>query len=280
LLEEFIKNGYDVDKLKPYEEFLNQCQYDDYEDLMLQKHHILPKFMSGSNKKTNLIRLDIKDHFDSHIILAKCFERKTKEYHYNLCSANRILASAKRLLNKLGVDYTDSEFWNEARKNMKEYCSGENNPMYGRKHTEESKQKNREKKLKYRGENHPCYGKPSPLKGRKLKPRSYKCKQPNRNYSGENNPNHGKKRSPEWKEKHSNLIKSRMKDESIRSRLRSPKKKLGESPHSKRVMDTRTGIEYDCITNAKNDLKLNWYSYKKLVDSGILIVMLKNNDLE
>ena len=43
---------------------------------------------------------------------------------------------------------------------MSEVMSGENNPMYGKHHTEESKKKISEnRKGKYCGENHPNYGK-------------------------------------------------------------------------------------------------------------------------
>ena len=50
----------------------------------------------------------------------------------------------------------------ETRRKLSEAFSGENNPMYGKHHTEESKKKISQNRHYLRGEEHPGYGKPIP----------------------------------------------------------------------------------------------------------------------
>ena len=41
-------------------------------DGYVEKHHILPKSMGGSNKKENIIALTAKEHYVCHVLLTKC----------------------------------------------------------------------------------------------------------------------------------------------------------------------------------------------------------------
>jgi len=85
--------------------------------------------------------------------------------------------------------------------------SGENNSMYGRRHTEESKAKMRRNRPNQSGPNSPMYGKPGWNRGQ---PRSEECKQKlrqswtlerrkakSRKMSGENNPFYGRRHTKE-----------------------------------------------------------------------------------
>jgi len=49
--------------------------------------------------------------------------------------------------------------WNPASRFKKREMSGENNPMYNKHHTEETKRKMKENHANFKGKNHPLYGK-------------------------------------------------------------------------------------------------------------------------
>ena len=115
--------------------------------------------MGGNNELSNIIPLSYKDHFNAHIILAQCFDKNRPEYSKNICSANKILSSLKRILYKNNVKIID-DFWEEANLQIKQLISGKGNPFYGHKHSDETKliisKKNTGRLL---GENNPMYGK-------------------------------------------------------------------------------------------------------------------------
>lgn len=56
------------------------------------KHHIIPKFMGGTNDEFNKIRLSYKDHQTAHLLLAECYPLQSDEYNKNIWAA--------RMLNK------------------------------------------------------------------------------------------------------------------------------------------------------------------------------------
>jgi len=116
--------------------------------------------MGGNESAKNLINLSYEDHYNSHIILANCFEKHMVEHGKNISSSKMILASIKRILTKRGIDINNDTFFIQASKQMKDLFLGENNPFYGKRHTDETKlaigKKNKNKLL---GENNPMYGK-------------------------------------------------------------------------------------------------------------------------
>lgn len=117
-------------------------------------------------------------------------------------------------------------------------------------------------------------GKSTSLKGKTVGPRGYKVKQPNQKYYGEFNPNFGKYRTDEWKQNHSNLIKDKMNNPETKSKLKIPKKKGGESPNAKRVIDNRTGIEYSCVKEALEKMQLSHHALLyKLEKLGIVTIL-------
>lgn len=86
----------------------------------------------------------------------------------------------KKKIGKASKLIWEDEYYKEVRKLTN---SGENNPMYGKHHSEESKKKMSEaRKGKYIGENHPQYGKPFSEEHRK------KLKENHADVSGANNP--------------------------------------------------------------------------------------------
>ncbi len=107
-----------------YLEFIEECRNKKYETESIHRHHILPKFMGGTDDIDNLIELSVEDHFIVHKILA---ENVTDEYR---CGA---YASLNILYRYWSGDY------DEIRKQISESVSGRRNGMYDRTHTEEYK---------------------------------------------------------------------------------------------------------------------------------------------
>ena len=119
-----------------------------------ERHHIISKCMNGSNSQDNLIDLYAREHFIAHKLLA---EENPQNYqlkyaYWNMCQCT-------------GRDGQDKyiptpEEYEEARIFCHEAMSGENHPMYGKHHTQESREKmSISKKDMYNGENNPFFGK-------------------------------------------------------------------------------------------------------------------------
>lgn len=104
MLKEFIDQNYELEKLKPYEDFLIECSQKDYSGQVIHSHHILPKFMKGTNDFNNLINLNCIDHYKSHLILANCFDRETREYKGNIFSSLHITNWIEDIDNEIIID--------------------------------------------------------------------------------------------------------------------------------------------------------------------------------
>lgn len=196
-----------------YEEFINNildtrgrfaCGEEYHET-----HHITPKCMGGTNDEDNLIDLFAREHFEAHRLLAlenpendkltyawlamstlkNEYEKRyklTAEEYEEARKAFSMIRKGKPAHNK-GVPATDEQKKKQS-KIMKEKYIGNNNPFYGKTHTEESREKirkfamNRPQEInekisnslkgKFVGENNPNYG--------------------NHKLAGKNNPNYGK----------------------------------------------------------------------------------------
>lgn len=107
-----------------------------------ERHHIVPKCMGGSNDEENLIDLFAREHFEAHRLLALenpdvqglvyawwCMSIQTNQYTQE---RYKITAEEYEEVRKIYAQ-THSE-------NM----YGEKNPFYGRKHSDESKNKIKE----------------------------------------------------------------------------------------------------------------------------------------
>jgi len=88
-------------------------------------HHIVPKCMGGSNKKSNLIKLTPREHFFAHLLLAKVYKGK-------------LWAAVNRMMNS-NVHNSREYAW--ARKNFSKSIQGPGNGRYGKLVTEETRQK-------------------------------------------------------------------------------------------------------------------------------------------
>jgi len=141
LIHELIEKGYDLEKLKPYEDFLIECTEKNYNDLPTQNHHILPKSMNDGKYAKETITLSLLDHFNAHLVLANCFDGNTDEKRKNLSACKYIKVHVKKYMVKMNFQVPKEfhEFWNLAHEIMKDFNRGENNTFFGKKHSEETK---------------------------------------------------------------------------------------------------------------------------------------------
>lgn len=139
-----------------------------------ERHHVVPKCMGGTNDKDNLIDLYAKEHFIAHKLLAlenpnndkltyawscMAFIKNSDQQRYELTPDE--YEEAKKALAKAMSKQTKERLQDKTNHPMYgTHRYGEDNPFYGKRHTEESKKKMRESTVGvYAGESNPMYGK-------------------------------------------------------------------------------------------------------------------------
>lgn len=104
-------------------------------------HHIIPKSLGGSNELFNLVLLTFKEHYICHRLLCKMTNNKadTTKMKYALFKLGSINQHQSRNLSKLQILKCL-----EANRNASK--TRNHKPMLGKSHSEETKQKIREKR--------------------------------------------------------------------------------------------------------------------------------------
>ena len=209
-------------EVETYEEFINNILNtrgrfacgDEYHE----RHHIIPKCMDGSNKEENLIDLFAREHFIAHKLLA--LENPDNEklvYAWTMMSWVKTnhqeryevtpeeYEEAKIALSNL---VSNREYSDETKEKMRiakiGKFDGENNPMFGKHHTQKAKTLISEKK---KGKSSYNKGKPmSEETKQKLKEQKTGMKyseetNKKKGHPGEKNPFFGKHHTEETKEK-------------------------------------------------------------------------------
>ena len=109
-----------------------------------ERHHIIPKSIGGENTVDNLVWLTANEHFECHCLLIEMTQGPARR---------KMLSALTRMMNKQSHNqernYDTFAYSDEIRKlcaeehsrYMQGKHSGEGNPFFGRKHTEESKKK-------------------------------------------------------------------------------------------------------------------------------------------
>ena len=104
--------------------------------MVKHKHHIIPRHAGGSDDPSNLIELTVEEHAEAHRLLFEQYGRWQDELAWKGLSGQ--------------IDSAEINYILSVERNL-----GENNPMYGKpgpmlgkKHTEETKQRIKEKRAK------------------------------------------------------------------------------------------------------------------------------------
>ena len=101
-----------------------------------ERHHIIPKSLGGTNKKTNIVKLTPREHYICHLLLTRMCNYKPNKI--KMCRAFQ----AMRLKPADGINrIINNKAYNARRIYLTEFYSGENNPFYGKKHTKASREK-------------------------------------------------------------------------------------------------------------------------------------------
>lgn len=131
----FINNKYK----KWYYQIINQAS-DRTLSEYTEKHHIIPKSLGGTNDKKNLVNLTAREHLICHMLLPKMVLGNSYHKMINALWAmsklkNRYHQRApitSRVYEKLKKDRSAA---------LSEMYKGDNNPFYGKTHSEDTKEK-------------------------------------------------------------------------------------------------------------------------------------------
>lgn len=116
---------------------------------VVERHHIVPRCLGGSDSKENIVKLTPKEHFVCHHLLARIYGGSLWAAYFLMSHPN---ANSAR-----GVLITARQY-QSARAKFIAYMStlkGDKNGHYGKKHSEEARQKISKTKHKYSYKNHP-----------------------------------------------------------------------------------------------------------------------------
>ena len=159
-----------------------------------ERHHIIPRCMGGTNDSINLVDLTPEEHLVAHLLLMKI-------------NNNSLLVYAAMRMHTRVKNNREYGFLRRAFSKMMSFrMAGENNPMYGKKHVDETKKKigdkNRGRKatsITRKKLSDKRKGRVSGNKGKKCSPQT--IEKMRKASSGKNNGMFGKKHSAETKEK-------------------------------------------------------------------------------
>ena len=153
-------------------------------EIYSEKHHILPKCLGGKNNIENIVILTAREHFIAHKLLKKIYPNYRKLafafFMMNVSSKNH-----KRITGKK---------YEILKKNLSELSKGSNNPMYGKTHTLEAREKIAKSKIGkgLYGNQNGMYGKSHTLETKQKLSKALK---------GKNHPWYGSKHTLEAREK-------------------------------------------------------------------------------
>lgn len=152
-------------------------------DVYIEKHHIVPKSLGGSNSSTNLVSLTAREHFLCHWMLTKMTTGKAKQ---SMIFALRMLKSASSGHQRYHSSIT-ARVYESIKNSHSKYMS---DLLKGRIVSEETKQK-----MSVSAKNRPA----NPFRGKT---------HTNKTKLAIGNSNRGKKRTPAQKEKLSNSLRN------------------------------------------------------------------------
>ena len=237
--------------METYDEFINNILNtrgrfscgDEYHE----RHHIIPKCCGGTNAKDNLIDLYAKEHFIAHKLLAEEHPDNKKLVYAWWCMSVQTNEYTKERYKITAEEY-------EAAKEMyskvlSEDNLGENNPMYGKHHSEETRLRwSKLRRGKNIGQDNPNYGRSHSEDARK------------KISVAKSNP------SKEVREKISKAAKKRLEDPKERKKIGESRKGkyVGENhPRAKLIICVETKRIYKAMTIAAEDTNIDVTGIRK-----------------
>ena len=142
----------------------------------VERHHIVPKSLGGTNEKSNLVRLTAREHLVAHMLLVKFVENPDPMWRALWCMAN------------MGETKLTGKLYEQARIKLSAIQKGRPSPLKGKTMSEETKKRmsasrklraphseETKKRMSAAQKGRPSLfkGRPSPLKG---KPRTEETK--------------------------------------------------------------------------------------------------------
>ena len=121
---------------KYFKWYINLINRNQEIDGYVEVHHIIPKSLGGSDNADNLIRLTAREHFIAHLLLAKCTKGTAKSKMsyalWNMVNRDNGARTSSRMYTI--IRETHSKF-------LGEFFKGQDNPMFGKEHSGETKKK-------------------------------------------------------------------------------------------------------------------------------------------
>lgn len=272
MTKEEIKSHNRLWYYKTYNSLIDKCLKSTYSsDVYTEKHHILPKCMGGTDNQSNLVIMSAREHIIAHLLLMNAFP----EISGLTFAANCMLSYGTVRSNIAKENLSTKTFSIVREENSKrrslEY-SKERHPMYGKKHSKESKKKislsklgrkmppasdelRRKRSENVKGEKNPMYGKHLSNDHKKKLSNAFK---------GEKHPLFGKHLSNETKKKISDTQKGRKLPPERVAKI-SEATKGAKNPRAKKVI-TPEGKIYGCITELAKDLGICRKTLRKWIN--------------
>ena len=118
---------------KIYSQIIERAKYRVLEGYK-ETHHITPRCMGGADEKDNLVDLTAREHFICHLLLTRIHPKHKglRLAIWNMCNANR---------SYQGRYKPNSRLYEMIRTEYRKHIKGENHPSYGRKNSDEVRQK-------------------------------------------------------------------------------------------------------------------------------------------
>lgn len=103
----------------------------------VEKHHVFPISIYGKNNRT--VVLTAREHYIAHALLEKIFIKRYGLHHWK---THKMIKAFWCMSNQMKESrYVNSHLYENLKIRYTENVRGENHPSYGRKHTQETKNK-------------------------------------------------------------------------------------------------------------------------------------------
>lgn len=116
--------------LKIYNELIQKRLSEVPDDVYTETHHIVPKSLGGTNKKSNLVKLTAREHFICHALLAEIYPKYSREW-YKMNHAFMMMKTVSTNQER----YCNSKLYSQKKQDFSEVCkfnqSGEKNSQFG-----------------------------------------------------------------------------------------------------------------------------------------------------